>query len=225
LLAEVHDLYLEAEQELKEIVGGFTHTFVHNLLRDVVASQHPDDKARLLESQDMEDGHVLEAIEDGDYPMDRTFSSFPRSGDQDPFFPLEDLPCLGGSPQLLQRSGYAFYHHGATQMYSDVVYEEGLWPMEDGDFASEEEPDDDSFWEEDQTPPSRAENPLSKNSQFGVCLASTTDRVVISPSSSEEEESEDDGEQRREMHDWRQRRKRIMSEPPRPNNNSFIECF
>lgn len=86
---EIRDLYLEAEKELKEIVGGFTHTFVHNLLRDVARTTA---ESLMYASGELEEG-AFEPLEESAYPMDRSSVSFRSarvgSWEGEPFFPME----------------------------------------------------------------------------------------------------------------------------------------
>lgn len=66
---EIRELYLAAEMELKEIVEGFTHTYVNNLMREGGKSK----REHFWDDDDCEDGGEEEA-------MDEEYFARPLSG-------------------------------------------------------------------------------------------------------------------------------------------------
>jgi len=80
---EIRELYLAAEIELKELVEGFTHTFVHNLLKE--GSQETTSR------QFWEDGEEDSLMMDEEY-FSRPFSNEYRHGcalEEVPMFAME----------------------------------------------------------------------------------------------------------------------------------------
>jgi len=166
----------------------------------------------------------------------RPFSNEFRHGcvvscEEVPIFAMEGLPRLGGSPSPVPEQeplsadirNYGF-------LDDDLFYEsddqlQDYFPEDDMDADSVVEDEDpevkearrlfiESRWVT-HTPPLRAANPVTKNQLFGrrLVVVATT-KNVLPPSESEQQ------------HEWRQRRKRIMSEPPqKPASYTSIECF
>jgi len=229
---EIRELYVAAEEELKEIVEGFTHTFVNNLMRE--GSQR---RNHFFEDDDEED--ETPSMMDDEYfsPFCSSTPAF-EDDDESPIFTMEDLPRLGGSPSPMPAEreslssdirNYSFLDDD----FDDTAYfpseEQGLWEYyqdgeEEGEYYEydEEEADieetrrlfNESRWMT-ETPPARASNPVSKNTAFGRRLIVVTSKNVVAPSEPEER-----------MNEWRQRRKRIMSEPPQKAASfTSIECY
>jgi len=236
---EIRELYLAAEEELKEIVEGFTHSVVHTLLRADGSRQRNDNNRREAQEvwfdNDDEDCSAYEEfrsimLHGGDRTYVSPFSTSSFADDDDsPIFPMEGLPHLGGSPSPLLEEQLASdirnysldeeedYEEQFEWEYYQDEHNNSAEPTE-ADYEYEEQYEDSSFDESrwmTYTPPVRATNPVSKNSHFGRRLVVVTRKNVVAPN---------DGER---MNDWRQRRKRIMSEPPQrpPAFSSSIECF
>jgi len=150
------------------------------------------------------------------------------------YFKQQDLPRLGGSPSPVpEREPLSadIRNYGFLDL-DDEFYDSGeqlqdYYPDDDMDANYSVDEDEDSEVEEARrlfiesrwvthTPPLRAANPVTKNQLFGRgVIVVTTTKNVLAPSESEQQQ-----------HEWRQRRKRIMSEPPqKPASYTSIECF
>lgn len=224
---EIRELYLEAEEELKEIVEGFTHTFVHNLLSRE-GSQGSDRKN--LWGGDEEDDDDFES--DRSMLEDEYFSPFTsgaasRAETASPdIFAMEGLPRLGGSPSPMPTESLSSdirnYYFLDEEEFSWDYYDAGQGDDEEGmyDDINEEEVEEtrrlfnESRWMTETPPITRASNPVWKNDEFGRRRVVLTAKNVVAPSSTS---SNEEGE--------RQRRKRIMSEPPQKPSLTSIECF
>jgi len=216
---EIRELYMAAEEELKEIVEGFTHTFVHNLLRE--SRGHDTVGIRNLWECEEEDEHAM-IVRDDVSIYSQNLSSFDYDDDSPV---LEDLPHLGGSPspqperQSLSADLRNYYF--LDDDFDEFVEEEWFEYQSSGE---EIEPMESSFSADSReritdTPPLRTTNPVSKNHHFGNTLVVVTSKNVIVPS-----------EEEQRFNEWRQRRQarqRTLSEPPQKVAPfaSSIECF